>query len=259
MSKRSLYWRVPIGVLAFLLLIVSLLPLEVGIVHVGVVVPAAVSLALLAGCIVYRPVVRVVRWIWQRPLWKGLFLLLTGLIAALLVLFVVVSGIMLYAASRPAPENATVIVLGAGIRGDQPSRMLADRLRAAAHYLEKNPDSVCIVSGGQGADEAYTEAFVMQQYLLGLGIDSSRILVEDQSRNTFENIQFSKAIIEEQGLNPTVVISTQEFHQYRGQTMAKTAGLTEVGPCTSRTPAYLLLGYWVREFAGICRLWLLGY
>lgn len=83
--------------------------------------------------------------------------------------------------------------------------------------------------------------------------------MEDKSTNTFENIRFSKKILEENHLSPTVVIATQEFHQYRAQAFAGRAGLTGAGPCTCRTPSYLLLCYWVREFAAISRMLLLGY
>ena len=56
-----------------------------------------------------------------------------------------------------------------------------------------------------------------------------------------------------------MVIATQEFHQYRAQAFARRAGLTDAGPCTCHTPPYLLLCYWVREFAAISRMLLLGY
>ena len=54
----------------------------------------------------------------------------------------------------------------------------------------------------------------MKRYLLEKGVDESRLYMEDKSTNTFENIQFSKRILEEHRLSPTVVIATQEFHQY---------------------------------------------
>ena len=156
--------------------------------------------------------------------------------------------------------NVGVAALGAaGLQGDQPSRMLRDRLNAAARYLEANPESVCIVSGGQGADEICTEASVMRRYLLEKGIAEERVILEDKSTNTAENLRFSRELIQSRGLNERVVIATQEFHQYRAQSFAKQEGLEEAGACTCRTPLYLLGCYWVREFAGICRMLLLGY
>ena len=174
-------------------------------------------------------------------------------------MFAAVSGIMLYSAARPAPSNATVIVLGASVQGNRVSSMLADRLDAAVRYLERNPKSVCIVSGGQGDNEERPEADVMREYLLDKGVDDSRIYREDRSTSTFENIQFSKEIIEQEALNPSVVIATQEFHQYRGQNFARQAGLTQVGPLTCRSPASQLASYWVREFFAIQYMWVFGY
>ena len=166
---------------------------------------------------------------------------------------------MLTAAAKTPPKQATVIVLGAGLSGNQPSLMLAQRLNAAAHYLEKNEESVCIVSGGQGPDEVCPEAQVMYNYLVAKGIDPSRIYQESRSTSTDENIHFSHEIIQQNGLSDEIVIATQEFHQFRAQSMARRAGLSKVGACTCRSPWYLLECYWVREFAAVCHFWLLGY
>lgn len=112
-----------------------------------------------------------------------------------------------------------MIVLGAKVNGDRPSRMLADRLNAAAAYLDKHPQAACVVSGGQGSDEAYSEASVMQKYLVEKGIDPARIYLEDRSTNTHENLENSLQLIRQEGLCDTVVIATQVFHQYRAATL----------------------------------------
>lgn len=85
----------------------------------------------------------------------------------------------------------------------------------------------------------------MKAYLLEKGVPEERIREESASTSTYENIQFSKRIIEEENLSRTVVIATQEFHQFRAQSFARRAGFTEAGPCTCRTPLHLLLCYWV--------------
>lgn len=258
-SKKEKRVRLGLGTFFALLLAVSLLPLVSAVSNIGVFVPAAVSACGLAGCVYWPVLRRILAYIWERKGPRIVLIVLLSLAAALLALFLAVSGIMLVSAARPAPENATVIVLGAAIREDRPCRMLADRLNAAARYLEENPDSSCIVSGGQGADEAYTEASVMKAYLMEKGVAESRVYMEDTSTNTFENMRNSQSLIEEHGLNTTVVIATQEFHQYRAQSFAEKGGAAQAGPCTCRTPAHLLLCYWVREFAAICRMWIAGY
>lgn len=256
---RERLWRAAAGVLGALLLIWALIPLLRHIMNVGVAALGAAGLLLLIGAIWFGEAKRLLAYIWNRRWLRFMLLVVCGVVVVLLVLFIVVSGLMLHAAAEKAPENATVIVLGAGLQGNQPSRMLRDRLDAAARYLEANPESVCIVSGGQGADEICTEASVMRRYLLEKGIGEERVLMEDQSTSTAENLRFSRELIESRGLSDRVVIATQEFHQYRAQSFAKQEGLQEAGACTCRTPLYLLGCYWVREFAGICRMLLLGY
>ncbi len=257
-KQQKNIWRWGIGIVCGLLFVVSLLPVFSRVWHIGVYVPMAVGAAGVACCVWTDGFLSILQKIWKR---KGLRVILLGillLIAALLCLFIFVSVVMLRAAARPAPDEATVLVLGAAVYEDRPCRMLADRLDATARYLEANPSSVCVVSGGQGPDEDYAEATVMKAYLIEKGIDESRIFTEDQSTSTYENITFSKQVMEENDLPSTLVIATQEFHQYRAQAFAKRAGFREVGPCTCRTPPHLLLCYWVREFAAICHMVMFG-
>lgn len=196
---------------------------------------------------------------WAHTAGKLLLSSAVAVIAALFCLFVVVSVFMIRAASSPvSSENATVIVLGAGIRGENPAQLLRGRLDAAAEYLADHPDAPCIVSGGQGTDEIVSEAEVMKRYLTEKGIAPERIIEEDKSASTYENIRFCKTIIEEQNLPRSVLIATQEFHQCRAQKMAKQAGFTDVGALTAHSPFYLIGGYWIRDFAGLCHLALLG-
>lgn len=250
-------WRRIGGVLCLLLLIWSLLPLINGIVNIGVVLPAIGSLVgALWGCGVLR-FRDATRKGWRRCMTA----VLLGFLCVVAVMGTVLSACMLGAAvTLPAREDATVIVLGALVRGDQPSRMLRDRLNAAADYLDKHPQAVCIVSGGQGADEDYSEAYVMRKYLLEQrGVAADRIRMEDRSTSTYENIQNSMEIIRQEGLCDTVAIATQEFHQFRAAAMARRAGVSGAGAITCRSPLHLLLCYWVRECAAICRWWILGY
>jgi uncharacterized SAM-binding protein YcdF (DUF218 family) len=254
-------WRFIIGAAALGMFLWAIVPLCFsGVFNIGVIVPAVAGFSVFLCCICFRTYRRILSYIWERKLLRRIWIFMEIVIAALLVLFIVVSGIMLHAAAKVPPENATVIVLGAALRGDQPSTMLASRLKSAAKYLEKNPESKCVVSGGQGADEDYPEALVMRNYLVEkFGIDESRIFMESTSINTYQNIELSKALIEKEKLNSSVVIATQEFHQYRAQTFAKRAGFQEIGACTCQSPGYLLGCYWVREFVAISRMTLLGY
>lgn len=251
--------RILIGIAALLLLLWSLIPVALNIINAGVMASIPVSLAVLIGCIFWKPLSSFTRKLWKRKVWRVLMGILSAAVILMLGLFVVVSGLMLHSAARKPAKNATVIVLGAAIRGDQPSLMLSDRLNSAIRYLNENKGSVCIVSGGQGEDESYTEAQIMYTYMVNKGINPSRIYKEERSTSTDENIRYSMEIIQSKGLSRNVVIATQEFHEYRAQAMARHAGLAQISPCTCRSPWYLLECYWVREFAAICRYWLLGH
>ncbi len=236
---------------------ISLLPLLRGIHNIGVYAPAAAGTLGLLVCLFWNPLRRALSYLWIRLWGKALILGAALLSTAVAVMFVIASALMIQAATAPAPPQATVIVLGAQIRGNQPSSMLRDRLNAAIRYLAQHPEAVAIVCGGQGPDEQYTEASVMRQYMVDMGVDPARIYVEDRSANTRENIQNAAAIIRQHQLTQQVVIATQEFHQYRAQLLAREMGFTQVGPLTCSTPSDLLLCYWVREFAAISRYWLL--
>ena len=119
-----------------------------------------------------------------------------------------------------------IIVLGAQIYSHGPSVALRFRLDRAYAYLCENPDTICIVSGVQGSNEPFTEAYGMAEYLKEKGIEASRILLEDKSTNTVENIIFSKKLITGDG---KVGIVTNEFHIFRSVKIAKSKGLQAVG------------------------------
>ena len=100
-----------------------------------------------------------------------------------------------------AHPNA-IIVLGAGVNGSTPSLSMCNRLDAALDYLGANPDALAVVSGGQGEGEDITEAQAMADYLTAHGIDSARIVQENQSRTTRENLENSFAILRARGYAP---------------------------------------------------------
>jgi uncharacterized SAM-binding protein YcdF (DUF218 family) len=156
----------------------------------------------------------------------------------------------------PASGEVAVVVLGSKINGDRPSLMLWRRLRVAADYMEQNADAVCVVSGGQGPDEDYPEALVMRDTLTEMGIDPVRILMEDRSSNTEENLLYSRELVS--GID-RAVISTDGFHQLRASMYAARAGFQEVSSISSLTPWGLLPAYWVREILGVSLAWVTSF
>lgn len=244
-------------VLGALLLIWALMPLVAdGVFGVGAALPCGVALALLWAGMRRPPEKKQSLKGWKRGM------MIAGMVLLCLVILLggVITCLMISSATATPGENATVIVLGSKIHGDQPSRMMRDRLEAAAGYLREHPSANCVVTGGLGPGETYTEAYVMEKYLVEVaGIAPERIAREDYATDTHENLHLSMDIIRQQGWNTDVVIATQVFHQYRAGRLAEMAGATSVGGAACLTPFHLTLNYWVRECAAICRLWLTGY
>ena len=150
-----------------------------------------------------------------------------------------------------------IIVLGAQVRESGPSVVLQYRLDAAIDYLNKNPDTICIVSGGQGVNEPFSEAEGMAKYLLENGIEKDRILLEDESRNTVQNIQNSKDIMEE--LYNGVGIVTNNFHVFRAVQLAKAQGLKGVSGIAADSNALYLPNNMLRECCGILKDWFVNH
>lgn len=117
-------------------------------------------------------------------------------------------------------QHAYMIVLGAKIRADHtPSSSLKNRLDAAATYLHTYEHVTVIVSGGQGKDEPATEASIMKNYLINKGIAPERIIEEDQSTSTYENLLYSQALLPASVQALTIV--SNDFHLARASYLAK--------------------------------------
>lgn len=110
-------------------------------------------------------------------------------------------------------RDPVFIIYGAGVNDDRPGATLQKRLDKAYEYMIDLPESLCIVTGGRGADEIMPEAEIMKKYLMERGIDESRIYVEDKARNTTENIRYSYEIIEKEELSDRRCVSVSNaFH-----------------------------------------------
>ncbi len=165
-------------------------------------------------------------------------------ISLVLLIGIILSGLSFLAirsewdSTIEAPGSIDVlIVLGAGVWGDQPSPQLKLRLQTAATIFKENPEISVIVSGGQGPDEDISEAQAMQMYLIQLGVDEASIFLEDQSTSTVENLRFSKAILDTQNMNTSAVgIVTTDFHMYRAKMLARRYGMSAQGESAPNVP-----------------------
>lgn len=148
-----------------------------------------------------------------------------------------------------------VIILGAGLNGDKVSKRLETRLQAGLEYLKEKTDVQVIVSGGQGKDELISEAEAMGRYLNNRGIDRDRIIYEDKSTSTIENLVFSKRIINKiNNKDIRVLIITSDYHMYRAKMICKGLGLKCFG-ISSKSPTGEKINYMIREYFAAVKDW----
>lgn len=183
---------------------------------------------------------------------KTLRRFLAMFIAMGLVYFVIIEIPIIDEASGDGDFDADyLIVLGAAVHGDTPSLSLVERLEAAKDYLIKHPDTVVIVSGGQGSGENVSEARAMYEWLYANGIDPTRIIMEDKASSTYENLKFSREIINELSDDATVAVVSSEYHLCRAKLIAKTLGM-EIHTVAAQTTYFtVMLNYFIREAFGV--------
>ncbi|CAG9611869.1 hypothetical protein BACCIP111899_01041 [Bacillus rhizoplanae] len=155
-----------------------------------------------------------------------------------------------------APNDADyMIVLGARVKGTEPSYSLQYRIDKAAEYLKTHQQTIVIVSGGKGKGEDISEALAMKRGLIKQGIQEERIIMEDRSTNTDENIKFSKSLIPANKKKGIIV--TNDFHMYRAKKIAEKQGLQLEG-LSARTPKPIIIQSNVREYLAITKYWLMN-
>ena len=242
LSKGKSVLKIFLIVVGVVLLLWYLAPLAAGIFNVGNGVGIAFSAFLILFGVFYQTVpVGLKRAV------------IAAMLAVLLIVVTPLSFNMARYANYKTDDGAqTVVVLGCKVYGTKPSRYLKNRCKKAAEYLEKNPDAVAVLSGGQGYDEDISEAQCMENVLTKLGIDKSRLIKEEKSTSTGENIAFSKAVIEEKGLSKSVLVVTNEFHEYRAKLICDKNGLDFHSSC-SHSSFYTFLTYHTREMAALLK------
>lgn len=172
------------------------------------------------------------------------------LCAVMLLIFMAVEIIILSGMlTMPKKGLPVIIVLGACIREGKISGSLKRRLDQALSYLNANPQTIAVVSGGQGRNEETTEALAMRNYLLQCGVEDERIIMEDKSRNTKENLENCLAYIKNK--EQAVGIVTNNFHVYRAVKLAKYVGYKKVRSIMAGSDVVLFLNYMVREFFAV--------
>lgn len=185
---------------------------------------------------------------------KGLRTLLSILLIIGILYFAGVEVPIIGASSGDSDFDADyVIVLGALVRGDEPSLSMVERTQAALDYMNTHPDTVVIVSGGQGDMEDISEAEAMYRWLVDNGADGSRIILEDKSTSTRENLANSFDIIRQRGDDPakSTAVITSEYHIYRAKLIARDMGVELGGIPAETTWLSVKVNYFIREAFGV--------
>ncbi|GLB46347.1 membrane protein [Philodulcilactobacillus myokoensis] len=217
----------------------------------------AKPLVIIAAIIVLFPIIFNV--FFRQPL-NHLEMLVASIIMSLIAYFIL--NFIWFASSswllnrkpiRIRPQF--IIILGAGlIRGDHISRLLASRIDTGIKFYQQHHHPLIICSGGQGSDESVPEGLVMKQYAIEHGVEANDIVAETNSLNTFQNMQYSKKIIEQHhlSLNQGIYVSSN-YHILRAGIDASKVGLKIYG-IGSKTNRYFMPYATIREWIAIMLL-----
>ena len=180
-----------------------------------------------------------------------------GLLMLIVLSFLIVEGLIVARSfHRAEPDADYVIVLGSQMRKDGPSMDFAARLSAAAEYLKDNPRSIAIICGAKGRNEPVSEAEGGRAYLLRKGIAKERIICEDQSYTTSENIENAGKLLKEKKGDLSeikIVIVSGYYHLYRAAYLAERTGFEKISTKGSSGLWILLPHYYAREYFGLIK------
>ena len=154
---------------------------------------------------------------------------------------------------KPKYDKDYIIILGSKIREDGTlTPLLKGRVDKALLFGKNqkeisNKDIIYIPSGGKGNDEVIAEAEAIKNYLIEQGIDKNSIIIENKSTSTFENMDYSKNIINKHKKDAKVVFSTTNYHVFRSSVIANKVGIDCEG-IGSKTKWYFYTNAVIREF-----------
>lgn len=188
---------------------------------------------------------------------RKLYKILKRCLLVLLSFFLLVESAIIFYPNKNIKDCDYIIVLGALVNKNKPSKTLEDRLNATIDYINKSEDDdlYIVVSGGKGRGENISEAQAMEDYLIQKNISPNIILKEDKSTTTQENFLYSKDIIEKHSNKKIedvkIKIITTDFHSLRSSIMAKKYGFKNYSFYTSSSKYYLAPLNYTREFYAI--------
>lgn len=226
-------------------------------INAGAVLGIVIFGSVIAACVLWKPLCGLIKRLWKRIGGRIALISLGVLIVFCVGMCAVFSVNMAIYIDEPVENVRAVMIPGCKVEGEEPSQFLRARLDAALAVLSENPGAVCVVSGGKGGDELISEAECMRRYLVSHGIAEERIFPEDKSISTRENFRFSKEIFDGLGISDGIVVTTNEFHQFRTELYARRVGL-DVGHSSAATPIAFRFNYWLREWLALMSVLVLG-
>ena len=248
-----------LAALGGLLLAQSAYLVTVKVTHLGVILPACLGVVLVFLGTAQESWQL---WLGRQPLrqraWKGL-LAGFGLWLASLVAFFGLLALGQQGQNLQSLRPEVIVVLGSSTPNAQPSPTLTERLNLAYALAHQYPATKVIVSGGVDFRQTVSEASVMAAYLENKGLDKSRILLEDRSTSTHENLVFSLRLLQASGLTPeaATVLVTSDFHTLRASWISRKTGWKKVATAGAQTPLYMRYNAWLREYFAFLSGWLL--
>ncbi len=221
-----------------------------GFLNIGSILGIIFFACIGVCCIFSKRLFSFIKKLKSKKFGKAVFYTVSVIISMCVLCVAVILGAMVGFSLNAPDEDSTVVVLGCQVYGKNPSKMLRMRLESAYTYLNNNPRAKCIVSGGKGSNEQISEAECMYNWLVEKGISSDRIYMEDKSKNTKQNLEFSKDIIEKEGLSKNIAIVTDWYHEFRAWIIAKKLGYS-CAAIPAPTPFYLSATFTTREILAI--------
>jgi uncharacterized SAM-binding protein YcdF (DUF218 family) len=249
MTAGASPWRWIGGVLGALLIADALMLMADGMFSLGVTLPLAMGVCAVVLGLGWP---RVQRWLDERPrrrrLWR-----LGGAALGIWTLSVAVFWVVLARSAQDvvtAEAPAAIVVLGAGAPNGVPSPTLLARLELALAQAARYPAAPVVVSGGLGFGHHPSEARVMGDYLRAHGLAADRIVQEERSTSTDENLRFSRPLLASHGVSADapVRLVTSDFHTVRARWIARHAGYARVQAVGAPTPLYVRYNAWLREY-----------
>lgn len=248
---KSKILRIPFVLIGALLIINAIYMITTSAAEIGKLLTLLLGLCFFLPAVFYKQFLRLIKY----PAIK-----IIAVLIGFASIFTIASSSFLYYygnTDNVSYKEDYVIVLGCSINGDTPSRALAERLNKAIEYHKKNPDGIIIVSGGQGPDEAYPEAYVMKKYLTEHGVESDAIITEERSTSTTENFKYSYKLMDESAATVSVAFVTSDFHVYRAERLAALLGydVTHLG---AHTVVPAIIPSYLREQLALAKMIILG-